>query len=114
MTPLKEGQQVLIRNPRNVIGTVVRQRPGDRNEPEEKRHYLVKIEEQQLYYLADDLEALPEPSKELRRYSPEWMAELQRFVSAGQRIIADMNDKDASAEFIDAGTKIGWVKPIEK
>jgi hypothetical protein len=114
MTPLKEGQQVLLKNPRNLVGTVVHQRPGDRDLPEEKRSYLVRIEEQQLYYRLDDVEVLPEPRKELERFSPEWMTELQRFVNAGQRLVADNNDKDALAEFSDAGTKIGWVKPIEK
>jgi hypothetical protein len=40
MTPLKEGQQVLIKNPRSLIGTVVHRRPGDRELPEEKRRNL--------------------------------------------------------------------------
>jgi hypothetical protein len=114
MTSLKEGQQVLIRNPRSLVGTVVHQRPGDRDLPEEKRSYLIKVEEQQRYYHLDDVEVLPEPSKELEKYSPEWMAEMQRMLSAGQRLLVNKNDRDAMAEFSDAGSKIGFVKPLPK
>ena len=90
------------------------QRPGDRELPEEKRSYLIKVEEHQRYYRLDDVEVLPEPSKELEKYSPEWMAEMQRFVNAGQRLLANNNDMDALAEFSDAGSKIGFVKPLPK
>src|ERR1039458_9483880 len=76
MIRLKEGQQVLVKNPRGLVGTVVHQRPGDRELPEEKRSYLIKVEEHQRYYRLDDVEVLPEPSKELEKYSPEWMAEM--------------------------------------
>jgi hypothetical protein len=114
MNPLKEGQQVLIKNPRSLVGTVVHQRPGDRDLPEEARSYLVKIEEQQLYYRLDDFEVLPEPSKEFVKYSAEWTAQLQRFVDAGQRFMANNKDMAALQELSDAGTKIGFVKPLPK
>ncbi len=52
--------------------------------------------------------------KELVKYSPEWMADLKRSVDAGQRFIANNKDMDALAEFSDAGTKIGFVKPLPK
>jgi hypothetical protein len=58
MTPLKEGQQVFIKNPRGLEATVVKQRPGDKELPEEDRRYIVNINvAQQLYHLAD-LEAI--------------------------------------------------------
>jgi hypothetical protein len=37
MSPLKKGQQVLIKNPHVLEGTVVMERPGDKDLPEEKR-----------------------------------------------------------------------------
>jgi hypothetical protein len=114
MIPLNEGQQVLIKNPRGIVGTVVHQRSDDRGLPEEKRSYLIKVEEHQRYYRLDDIEVLSEPSKELERYSPEWMAEIQRFVNAGQRLLANNKDMDALTEFSDAGSKIGFVKPLPK
>jgi hypothetical protein len=113
MTPLKEGQQVLIKNPRNLVGTVVQQRPGDRDLPEENRRYLVKIEDE-LYFHLNDIEALAEPSKELVRYSPEWLAEFQRCLAAGQRFVANNKDMDALQEFSEAGTKVGLVKKLPK
>jgi hypothetical protein len=110
MTALKKGQKVLVPNPRAIEGTVVDQRPGDRDLPEEQRRYLVRIAENERYYHLEDLEEIPEPPP--AKYSPEWMAELQRFVNAGQRLIANNKDGDALAEFSDAGTKIGFVKEL--
>ncbi len=111
MTPLKEGQQVLIKNPRNLVSTVVQQRPGDRDLPEKKRRYLVKIEDE-LYFHHDDIEALAEPSKDLLRCSPEWLAEFQRCLAAGHRFVANNKDMDALQEFSEAGTKVGLVKKL--
>lgn len=48
------------------------------------------------------------------RYSPEWNAALQRFLDAGQRLLANNNDREALAEFSEFGKKIGWIVPIEK
>jgi hypothetical protein len=110
MSPLKEGQQVLIKNPRALEGTVVHQRPGDRDLPEEKRRYLVRIAEEERYYRLDDLEEITEPAP--AKYSPEWMAELQRCVDAAKRVQAGNKDAAALEEFLDAGRKIGFVKKL--
>jgi hypothetical protein len=39
----KKDQEVLIKNPRSLVGVIVRERPGDRDELPENRHYLVRI-----------------------------------------------------------------------
>jgi len=110
MTALKEGQQVLVKNPRAIEGTVVHQRPGDRDLPEEKRRYLVRIEEERYYHL-DDLEAFPETT-ELANGSAEWLAELRRCSDAVQRLGANNKDMAALEQLSDAGRKIGLVKKL--
>jgi hypothetical protein len=74
--PFKEGQEVLIKNPRSLVGVIVRARPGDRDELPENRRYLVRIQESERFYLPHDLEALEEPAAKLNQYSPEWNVEL--------------------------------------
>ncbi len=86
--PFKEGQEVLIKNPRSLVGVIVRERPGDRDELPENRRYLVRIAEIENYYLPRDLEALDEPTAKLKPYSSEWNAELARWIDAGQSLMA--------------------------
>ena len=108
----KEGQEVLIKNPRPLVGVIVRERPGDKDELPENRRYLVRIQESEKFYLPRDLEALEEPSAKLKQYSHEWSAELERWVAAGQKLMANNNDRDAWQEFIESGSKIGFIVPI--
>jgi hypothetical protein len=110
--PFKEGQEVLIKNPRPLVGVIVRERPGDRDELPENRHYLVRIPESEKFYLPRDLEAVEEPSTKLKQYSPEWNVELARWIAAGQRLIANNHDLAALQEFSESGSKIGFIVPI--
>jgi hypothetical protein len=50
----------------------------------------------------------------MEQYSKEWMAELKRFVDAGQRFVANNNDRAAFDEFSEAGRKLGWIVPINQ
>ena len=110
--PFKEGQEVLIKNPHSLVGVIVRERPGDRDEPPEKRHYIVRIPEGEYFYLPSDLEAIEERPEKLTRYSPEWNAELARWIDAGQRLMANNNDLAAFKGFSESGSKIGFIVPI--
>jgi hypothetical protein len=110
--PFKEGQEVLIKNPRSLVGVIVRERPGDRDELPENRHYLVRIPDTEKFYLPLDLEVLEEPTAKLKQYSSEWNAELARWIDAGQRLMANNNDLAALQEFSESGSKIGFIVPI--
>jgi hypothetical protein len=55
----------------------------------------------------------PTESK-LERFSPEWNEALQRFLDAGQRLLANNHDHEALGEFSEAGQKLGWIVPIKK
>ena len=109
---LKKGQQVLIRNPRSLVGTVLKERLGDRDLPEAQRRYMIRIPEQDYFYLPSDLEPIEEASNTLEKYSPEWSAELARWLDAGQRLLANNQDSAALDEFSDSGSKLGFVIPI--
>jgi hypothetical protein len=111
--PFKDGQEVLIKNPRPLVGIIVRERPGDRDELPENRHYIVRITDTEKLYLPRDLEPFEEPSSgQLKRYSPEWNAELTRWIEAGKRLVANNHDATALKDFSEAGSKIGFVVPI--
>jgi len=111
--PFKEGQEVFIKKPPNgLVGTIIERRPGDAHLPEEQAHYEVRIEDER-YYLTTDLEAIPEPKQsKLEWYSEEWLAELNRMVEAGRRFAANTNDLAARDQFIEAGSKLGWIVPM--
>ena len=110
--PFEQGQEVFIKNaPKGLIGTIIERRPGDAHLPEEQAHYEVRIEDER-YYRSTDLEAIPEPEPKLRLYSEEWMAELHRMVEAGQRFAANTNDLGARDQFVEAGSRLGWVVPM--
>lgn len=111
--PLKKGEQVLIKNPRALLGTVIERRPGDDGLPEEQAHYLIKISEER-FYLSTDLEPAEQPSDKLERYSPEWTAEMNQFVESGQRWIANPNDMEALEQFSESGRKLGIIVPKDK
>lgn len=102
----------MVKNPRSLVGVIVRERPGDRDELPENRRYLVRIPESETFCLPRDLEALEEPTAKLRQYSPEWNAELARWLDAGQRLMANNNDLAALQEFSESGSKIGFIVPI--
>lgn len=106
---LNEGQEVIIKNPRSLVGTVVRQRPGDANLPEDERLYEIKIDENRFYRL-QDLEPIEEDTS-LRRYSPEWMTQLKRWTEASQELVHNGNDEVARQNFIDAGHALGFIVP---
>jgi len=110
--PLQEGQQVLIKNPRALVGTVVKARPGDKGLPEEQTHYLVRISDE-LFYLSTDLEAVENPNMELERYSPEWLAEFNRWLELGRWWLANQGDTAALAQFSESGRKLGFIVPMK-
>ena len=110
--PLEEGQQVLIKNPRALVGIVLKQRPGDKDLPEDQRRYIVRISEDERLYLPSDLEPVQQPNSVLVRYSPEWMAECERWIDAGRRWMANNNDRAAWDEFAESGSKLGFFIPI--
>jgi hypothetical protein len=109
---LKEGQSVLIKNPRGIVGTFVKQRPGDLDLNENDRRYIIRIPERDMIFHPEDLEPLEEPAKGLVKYGPEWMKEMNRWVQAGQRLAA--GDKTAWQEFVDAGGNIGVFVPLSE
>ena len=113
MTKFKKGQQVLIKNPRYLVGTIVEPRPGDKGLPEEQTHYLVQISEER-YYLSSELEPAEDPNAKPARYSEEWIAELNRMAASGQQWLQNRSDKTAWDAFVDAGEKIGFIVPIKK
>lgn len=106
---LSEGQEVIIKNPRSLVGTVVRQRPGDAHLADDERLYEVKIDENRFYRL-QDLEPIEE-DKSLRPYSSEWMTQLERWTEAGQRLVKNADDHVAQRNFIDAGHALGFIVP---
>lgn len=108
----KEGQTVEIKNPRSLTGIVVRERPGDRDLPEEQRHIVVRIETCERFYKPEDLAPLEQSRQTHATFSPEWNQELQRFINAGHRWMADSTDRSAWEEFVDAGRRIGWIVPF--
>jgi hypothetical protein len=110
--PFKEGQEVLIKNPRSLVGVVVRERLGDKDELPENRRFLVRIQESERFYLPGDLEAVEEPTEKLEQYSPQWNAELARWLNAGQRLMANNDDPAALQEFSESGSNLGFVIPI--
>jgi hypothetical protein len=110
MTALKEGQKVLVTNPRALEGTVVHQRLGDRDLPEDQRRYLVRISEEERYYRLGDLEEIPEAAP--AKYGPEWVAALEQCVDTAKRVQANNKDAAALDEFLDAGRRIGFVKKL--
>lgn len=106
---LKEGKEVIIKNPRALVGKVIRQRPGDANLPEDERLYEIKIDENRFYRL-QDLEPLEE-DKSLRQYSREWLTQLEQWTEAGQRLVQNADDDAARRNFIDAGHALGFIVP---
>ncbi len=106
------GQKVLIKNPRALEGTVVGDRPGDYHLPEDQRRYIVQISEVERLYLPSEIEA-PQPSDVLVPYSPEWTAELQKFLDAGKRWGTNNSDHKAWDEFSAAGSKLGFFVPMD-
>lgn len=106
---LREGQQVVIKNPRALLGTVVRQRPGDADLPEDERRYEVRIQEESQFYLLHDLEPVAEDEEDLRPYSRKWMEQLQRWTEAGQQLYRNADDETARRNFIDAGHALGFM-----
>jgi hypothetical protein len=110
--PLKEGQKIVIKKPHTIVGTVVQQRPGDRELPEEQRRYIVQIDAVQQIYHPDDIEVVPERT-EPQRYSEQWDAELQRCVDGMQRFVdSGKTDMGALDVFLESGRKIGLVKKL--
>jgi len=119
--PFKEGQEVLIKNPHSIVGVIVRERPGDRDLPQEERRYIVHIPEQDrdLIYSPTDLEAIEQPqaqspSTKPTPYSPAWTTQVEKFIVAGQRWMANNDDHDAMKEFVEAGRKLNFIVPISK
>jgi hypothetical protein len=111
MLPLKKGQEVVIKNPGELIGTVVRARPGNKGLPEEQKVYRVQIIER--WYKRTALEPVQQPSDVLKPSSPEWLAELHRCLESGQRWIANQNDSAAWGQFVASGAKLGIIIPIK-
>lgn len=109
--PFQKGQQVIIKNPGTLVGTVVEARPGDSNEPEERRHYSVHISDER-YYVSTDLEAMP-PQRP-QRFSKEWNEEMQRWLEAGLRWSANNADREAWDQFVESGNKLGFFIPMKK
>jgi hypothetical protein len=107
----KEGQEVFIKNPGELIGTVIKARPGDKDQPEDQTYYLVQLPDR--YYRSTSLEPVDEPSDKLKPYSTEWIEEVNHFVDSGKQLLQDQNDGEARAKFSEAGRKLGWIVPIK-
>lgn len=109
---MKEGQPVLIK--RFLTGTVLQDRPGDKELPQGQRNYMVQVRERTLVIPPDGLVPLPEPDNTLEKFSNEWSEELSRFIVAGNKIVANLADRTAWDEFSSAGSKLGFVVPIKE
>jgi aminoglycoside phosphotransferase (APT) family kinase protein len=109
---MKEGQPVLIK--RFLTGTVLQDRPGDKELPQEQRSYMVQVLERTLVIPPDDLEPLPEPDNTLEKFTDEWSAELSRFIVAGNKIVANPADGTAWDDFSSSGSKLGFVVPTKE
>jgi hypothetical protein len=110
MLPLKEGQQVVIKNPGPLMGIVVRARSGDKGLPEEQKLYLVQIPPKR--YRRSALEPVQQSSETLGRGSREWLAEMRGLIESGQRWLANQNDSAARDQFVESGRKLGIFIPI--
>ncbi len=77
--------------------------------PENERRYSIRIQEQDLFFLPSELEAIEVTSDTFARYSSEWTAELTRFLGAGQRLLANNNDQAALSELSESGRKLGFI-----
>jgi hypothetical protein len=108
----KKGQQVLIKNPGDLLGTIIKPRPGDHGLPEEETHYVVRISCDR-YCLSASLESAEEPNDTLKPYSAEWLAEFQRWTDSAKSLVADQNDGAAITQFIESGSKLGYVVNIK-
>ena len=107
----EKGQKVIIKNPGVLVGTVIEARPSDAGEPEDRRHYEVRISDER-YYLSGDLEPFP-PAK-LERFSNEWYAEMKRWAEAAVRWSQNHDDHAAWDQFAESGSKLGIFVPTKK
>ena len=112
MIPLKEGQQVLIKNARALVGTVVPARPEQPGVAEEDRLYKVRIDDTCVCRNAD-LQAVEE-STEMDLYSREGSAELQRMREALEKWLANNSDRAAWDQFAESGRKLGIILPLRQ
>jgi hypothetical protein len=112
MMPLKEGQQVLIKNPRALVGTVVAARPEQPGVAEEDRLYKVHIDDTCICRNAD-LQAVNE-STQMDLNSLEGNAELRRMSEALEKWLANNNDRAAWDQFAESGRKLGIILPMRK
>ena len=110
--PLKDGQSVLIK--RFLVGIVLEERPGDKELPQEQRHYMVHVPEGTFVFSPSDLEPLEEPDDTLAKPGAEWSAEFARWLEAGKRFLTDKTDRTAWDEFSAVGTKLGFYIPIKE
>ena len=108
----KQGQEVIIKNPGVLVGTVVKVRSTENDLSEDQELYQVRIDEQRIYRAANLAPAV-EPSDKLKPYSKEWLEELNRWTDAAKRLVTDQNDDAALAEFSEAGSRRGWIVPIK-
>ena len=104
-------RKVLIKNPRVLEGTVVDERPGKLNASGESG-YRVRISEDEHYYRESDLE--PIAPRKMERDSPEWNAELKRWIDAGTRLLANSEDSAARDAFVESGSILGFFVPFTR
>jgi len=112
MMPLKEGQQVLVKNRRALIGTVVAARPEQLGVAEEDRLYKVHVDDTCVCRNAD-LQVVNE-SAQIDLYSLEGNTELRRMSEALEKWIANKSDHAARDQFAESGRKLGIILPLRK
>jgi|ERR1700686_541210 len=112
MMPLKEGQQVLVKDLRPLIGTVVAARPEQPGVVEEDRLYKIHIDDTCVCRNAD-LQVVNE-SVQMDLYSPEGNAELRRMGEALEKWLANNSDHASRDQFDLSGRKLGIILPLRK
>jgi len=52
--------------------------------------------------------------QKLERLSPEWIAELNRMIEAGERWMSNNNDEAAWDQFMESSSRLGFIVPNER
>lgn len=106
--PLKKDRLVRIKKPGVIYGRIVRPRAADSKEPDEQKHYVVRISDERLY-TRTNLEPILEANQDakLDYGSPEWIKELERFVDLLNRWRSGDDAESLVTEMGNSGAKLG-------
>ena len=110
---LKKDQLVRIKKQGVIYGRIVRPRTADEKEPDEKRHYLVRISDER-WYTRTNLEPIFESNQDakLDYGTLEWIDELERFIELLNRWKSGEDDERLVVEIGSSAAKLGILIPV--